>query len=98
MNIEHGQRVYFEAETLINSMIDNLTNTRLHFEVYGDELDDVGWYALQENMRGYAAAIKVIIDEYREATPLAERAEFMLGLSEQIQKIMEAPSASRLQN
>jgi hypothetical protein len=44
-------------------------------------------------MRGFAAAIKMIIDSYRELTPLAERAEFMLELSDQIALILEAPRA-----
>ena len=96
MIIEHEKRIYLECEALINSMIDNLSNTRLQFEVYGDELSRDEWYALQENMRGYAAAIKVIIDNYREVTPLADRAEVMLGLSEQIQSIMEAPCVAHL--
>lgn len=96
MIIEHEKRIYLECETIINGLIDNLSNTRLQFEVYGDELSKDQWYAFQENMRGYAGAIKMIIDTYREVTPLAERAEVMLGLSEQIQEILEAPSVTHL--
>jgi hypothetical protein len=91
--VQHDNLIYFEAEQLINAMIDNITNTRLEFEVYGDELTKEQWIDTQENMRGFAAAIKMIIDSYRELTPLAERAEFMLELSDQIALILEAPRA-----
>jgi hypothetical protein len=93
--VEHNNLIFFEAEQLINAMIDNVTNTRLQFEVFGDELDKDEWVNVQENMRGYAAAIKVIIDAYREVTPLPERAEFMASLSGQIDAIMNAPRTQR---
>jgi hypothetical protein len=93
--VEHNNLIFFEAEQLINAMIDNVTNTRLQFEVFGDELDKDEWANVQENMRGYAAAIKVIIDAYREVTPLPERAEFMASLSGQIDAIMNAPRTQR---
>jgi hypothetical protein len=93
--VEHNNLIFFEAEQLINAMIDNVTNTRLHFEVFGDELDKDEWANVQENMRGYSAAIKVIIDSYREVTPLPERAEFMASLSKQIDAIISAPRTVR---
>jgi hypothetical protein len=94
--VEHNNLIYFEAEQLINVMIDNVTNAGLELDVYGDELTKEQWIDAQENIRGYAAAIKVIIDAYSELTPLAERAEFMLMLSEQITNILEAPRAEHL--
>jgi len=94
--VEHNNLIFFEAEQLINAMIDNLSNTRLNFEVFGDELGEEDWVSIQENMRGYAAAIKVIIDSYREITPRQDRADFMGSLSEQIDSIMNAPRTRRL--
>jgi hypothetical protein len=95
MIVRHDNSIFFEAEHLINSLIDNVTNTRLHFEVYGDEFTDQEFVAMQENMRGYAAAIKVVIDAYRQVTPMPERAEFMLALSDQVQLILDAPLATK---
>jgi hypothetical protein len=94
--VEHNNLIYFEAEQLINAMIDNVTNAALELDVYGDELTKEQWIDAQENMRGYASAIKIIIDAYCELTPLAERAEFMLMLSEQMTQVLEAPRAERL--
>jgi hypothetical protein len=94
--VEHNNLIFFEAENLINLMIDNLTVSQMELEFRGDEVDEAMWVDMQENMRGYAAAIKVLIDSYRELTPLADRAEIMLGLSSQITQILEAPRATRL--
>jgi len=94
--LEYENFIFFEAENLISSMIDNVTNTSLEFEVYGDEMTSEERRDLQENMRGYAAAIKVLIDAYSELTPLAERKDFMISLSDQIVKILEAPRVAYL--
>jgi hypothetical protein len=89
--VEHQGRIFFEAEHLINGLIDNLLNTLMETEVYGDEFSKVEYFAIQENMRGFAGAVKVIIDSYSQVTPLPERAEVMEKLSNQIINIMNAP-------
>jgi hypothetical protein len=89
--VEHEGRIFFEAEHLINGLIDNLLNTLMETEVYGDEFSKKEYFAIQENMRGFSGAIKVIIDSYSHVTPLAERAEVMEKLSNQITNIINAP-------
>jgi hypothetical protein len=95
MIVRHDNSIFFEAEHLIDSLIHNITNTRLYFEVYGDEFSDQEFVAIQENMRGFAGAIKVVVDAYRKVTPAADRAEVMLALSDQMQLVLDAPLAMK---
>jgi len=91
--VEHNNLIYFEAEQLINAMIDNMSTAALELDVYGDEMTEDERNNISQNIKGYAAATKTIVDSYIDLTPIPGRAAFMKTMSDQITKVMEAERA-----
>lgn len=86
--LEYDGQVYFRAEGLVDLLIDRMDSIGLDITVYSDEWTPDDTRVAKDQLRGFAKATKVIVDEYILLTNDMERARVYLEHSDKLERII----------